>query len=44
MEPEPFPRAPAGLRSREFELPVRHRVAGGLTPQVTVSREFVEVY
>lgn len=44
MEPEPFPRAPAGLRIREFEVPALPRSSSRLMPLNSPSRVIVEVH
>lgn len=44
MEPEPFPRVPAGLRIREFEAPMPPRAARRLKPLRSPAHGLVEVY
>ena len=44
MEPEPFPRVPAGLRIRAFEAPVLPRHTRRLDPLKIPGRVIVEVY
>ena len=44
MEPEPFPRAPAALRIREFEAPAVPRRTRRLAPLKTPGSALVEVY
>lgn len=44
MEPEAFPRAPAGVRIREFEVPALPRRTRRLDPLKVPGRAIVEVY